>query len=1164
MPSSLCVHCGFNNPPGMRFCGNCGKKLPLDTSALVASAASREYIPETVGVMMGADLMERFRVAGLNATGQRRTVTILFADLSGFTVLSRSVDTEEVFLIIQQFMNLLIKDVYKYDGMVDKMLGDGLMAIFGAPIAHEDHPELAIRAAAEMMEDVRKFNHQIHEIHRDKIPHDLQLSMHIALHSGEVIVGGIGSNMLMNYTAIGDTVNLTSRLLDAANPGVILVSETCAQRVQKIAEFQPAGPFWLKGYEQPVSAYQFVGLLEGDSATRQLRMIRSPIVGRESQLSNIMKLMSDVQTESKGRMVFLHGEAGIGKSRLISEIRTTLIEKNIISITGHCFTYKKSIQYWVLQDMLRHFLNLSGNETRTEQIKIITAHIRNLPMQNKPDTVMLILWLLGTLPQAEFQKTAVSLLDPEQLQREIFFTVRDILFQTASDRPLVLIFEDMHWADESSLQFLAFISRKMLDLPILVIVATRTVSDDNFVNLIKIAGAELGNRLSQVPLQRLDGSASRTLVQNLLHPHFIPEGVINRLVNLGNGNPFFLEELVRILIEQGLIHHEDGWRSNEKEMEEFSLKIPDTIQGLILSRFDHLSAVQRRLLQVASIIGRDFNSNLLREVLKISDPILFEEILQQLVERGILERYSDFKGQDFRFTHILMSDTIYSSLLSGDKSELHGSIAQSIEILYQNRIEEFIDVLARHFIYSNDRAKALQYCIKAGNLSAEKYAVEQARKYYSQAESLMATVPHQHFQAAEVYSGLGNMQVFKGEYSQALDSYRKATNRLAEAACGSDEFLQLSRLNRLTAEVYEKLGQYPEAINYLNQAGELLKLTDNKEPIESIWQLHDLGWIQFRQGNLVDAENTLLQAINNLQETAQPALYASLCNRIAGVYYQQSKFRDSIDYLQRSILIREKIGDKVAVSRSSNNLGLLQWKMGDWEAASASFQRSLQSHQSLGDIEGEVNVRANLGLLWMDRGDLPESQYQLTTALNLAEKLNLTYHAAMNHLHLSKLYFLKGEFDKGIEATLSGSSLFAEINAQEILPDLKVSEGLNWYGNGDFAKAKTCAQDALKLADEINSANKITDDRGRAYRLLAEVALQENDIDRAGKYLNQADLIFKKTGDELEQARDMVLNAEISEHSNDKVSAVTFQRLAREIFTRHGAEIDLKRMDAKK
>ena len=1163
MPSLLCVHCGFNNPPGMRFCGNCGNKLPVDTSALIASAASREYIPETVGVMMGADLMERFRVAGLNATGQRRTVTILFADLSGFTILSRSVDTEEVFLIIQQFMNLLIKDVYKYDGMVDKLLGDGLMAIFGAPIAHEDHPELAIRAASEMMEDVRKFNHQIHETYGEKIPSDLQLSMHVALHSGEVVVGGIGSNMMMNYTAIGDTVNLTSRLLDAANPGVILASDACYQRVQRIAEFQPVGPFWLKGYDQPLSAYQFVNLLEGDENTRHIRMIRSPMVGRESHLATVLKQVDDVCETAKGRMTFLHGEAGIGKSRLITEVRTALNEKSIISITGHCFTYKKSIQYWVLQDMLRHFLNLSGNETQNDLIRIITGHIKNLPNQNKPETVQLLLWILGVLKQADFQKTRVSLLDPQQLQREVFLIVRDVIFQTAATQPVVLLFEDMHWADESSLQFLSFISRQMVDMPVMVVVATRTLTEEHFDTLIQTAGKELGDRLELLSLDRLDASASQQLVQNLFHPHLIPEQVTARLVNLGNGNPFFLEELVRMLIEKGLVHYEEGWRSTEEQLEEFSLEIPDTIQGLILSRFDRLSAVQRRLLQVASIIGRDFNSHLLREVLKITDPILFDEILQQLVERGILERYSDFKGQDFRFTHVLMSDTIYSSLLSGDKSELHGLIGQSIELLYHNRIEEFVDVLARHFVFSNDREKALHYCIQAGNLSAEKYAVEQARSYYRQAEELMATVPHQHTQAAEVYTGMGNMQVFKGEYPQALESYRKAAGRLRETVCGPTEYLLLSRLYRLMAEVFEKLGQYDDAIKHLDEAHALLKLGDESDPLEMIWQLHDLGWIQFRQGDLVSAETTLREGIDNLQEDLQPALFASLCNRLAGVYYQQSRLDESIDYLQRSILLREKIGDKVAVSRSSNNLGLLQWRMGDWEAASKSFQRSLQSHQQLGDVEGEVNVRANLGLLWMDRGDLPEAQYQLTTAQNLAEKLNLSYHVAMNHLHLSKLYHLQQDYDAGLQAAQKGSQIFQEIGAQEILPDLKVSEGVIWLSKGDFNHARECARAAISTADEVNAENKITEDRGRAYRLLAEVSLHENDLEQAEGNLLLADEIFQRTGDELEQARDLALNAAISDRQNDTVSSSNYRQLAREVFKRLGAQSDLNQLDAK-
>lgn len=233
MPNLLCQKCGFNNPPGMRFCGNCGNRLPQDTASLIADSSVQGSLPGTVGVMMGADLLERFRVAGLNAAGQKRNVTILFVDMSGFTILSQVLDTEDVYVMIQQFTSLLIKDVCKYDGMVDKLMGDGLMAIFGAPIANENSPEMALRAANDMQLDIIQFSDQINEKFEGQFGKKIDLSLHIALHYGEVIVGGIGSNMLMNYTAIGDTVNLAHRLLEATNPGEMLVSQEVYKKQRK-------------------------------------------------------------------------------------------------------------------------------------------------------------------------------------------------------------------------------------------------------------------------------------------------------------------------------------------------------------------------------------------------------------------------------------------------------------------------------------------------------------------------------------------------------------------------------------------------------------------------------------------------------------------------------------------------------------------------------------------------------------------------------------------------------------------------------------------------------------------------------------------------------------------------------------------------------------------
>lgn len=1144
----------------MRFCGNCGAQLDIDTSNLVATAASNKYIPETVGVMIGADLMERFRVAGLNAAGQRRTVTILFADLSGFTALSQQLDTEEVFLIIQQYMNVLIKDVYKFDGMVDKMLGDGLMAIFGAPIAHENHPELALRAANEMMNDIREFSYQIHERYGSKLSTELHISMHIALHSGEVIVGGIGSNMLMNYTAIGDTVNLASRLLNAAESGQILVSRPVYQRLKTNIEFRAVGPFWLKGYEKQVTAYQFVQIIEEEVSNRVLKM-RSPLVGRDTQLKALNDLVEQVKSTNQGSLGIIFGEAGIGKSRLMTEFRANLTEAGIISVAGHCYTYKKSIQYWVLQDILRHYLNISGNESLPAMKQIAKKHTRPSGTYTHEETTALLLWVLGVLPRADFQKNRLSYLDPEQLQREIFILVRDILFTQAQNGPMVFIFEDLHWADESSLQFLSFLSRVLKEHPILVLASTRSINDDIFSPMVRSYQTDLDDRFRLIELPRLGDDDVGILIGNLLSPHELPEKLVSRIIHLGNGNPYFIEELIRSLIEQNIIVYDQTWKVTSDKKNTQGFNIPDTLQGLILSRFDRLSAAQRRLLQVASIIGRDFSSNVLRDVLRIGDPSFFDDVLSQLVKRGILENYSDFKGQDYRFTHILMSDTIYSTLLSGDKSELHGMVAHTIEKLNPERIDELVDVLARHYLYSNDGAKALHYCILAGKQSADKYAIVQALKYFRNAENLMASIPHQNTQASDVYAGLGNIQVFRGEYQNALDSYRKAANRLQETLCSREDFQKLARIHRQIAEVFEKLGKYQDALDNITFAQDLLKMNGTADPVELVQQFHDLGWIQFRQGNLSAAEDSFLTGLHSLDVNTQPALFASICHRLASVYFQQSRFSEAVELLQRSIGFREKIGDKIAVARSSNNLGLLQWKLGDWNEALESFRRSLKGHQALGDVEGEVDVLSNLGRLLVERGDFPQAEETLRAALKKSSSLNLSYQAATVCLHLGNLYFYTERYDQALDCVNTSIELFDSIHSIEAIPELKTLEGNIWLMKNDLPKASWCADRALEMADQVTGENRTTNDHGRAYRLQGAIAFTQNDLAVAADCLGLSEEIFQRTGDVLEQARNLVFKSLLASKKGDHTRAKNFKSRARQVFEQYGAKADTKMVD---
>ena len=582
MSNLLCQKCGFNNPPGMRFCGNCGNRLPQDTASLIADPSVQNSLPGAVGVMMGADLLERFRVAGLNAAGQKRNVTILFVDLSGFTVLSQILGTEDVYVIIQQFTSLLIKDVYKYDGMVDKMMGDGLMAIFGAPIANENSAEMALRSANDMQLDMKQFSEQINEKYLKQVDKKIELNLHIALNYGEVIVGGIGSNLLMNYTAIGDTVNLAHRLLEASAPGVMLVSQQVYQQTKNLAEYKSVGPYKLKGIEEPVFALEFIAIRETPSKGKTDIEISSPTVGRDKELAQLAEVTESIQYSGKGKVLLVEGEAGIGKSRLLSEYEKYLTTNQIKPIIGHCYTYKKNIQYWVLQDILRHYFNAGKTDDSSQFEKQVIHKLNQIVPTEIDDYLVVIDRLFGAGFSRVKKHDLPEKMDPAQVQNKIFWTIRNLFERESYNKPTVLVFEDMHWADESSLAFLAYLYKVIPDLPILVVIVSRPPLEANTLTLYDEWEKLVRGRFTRIFLERLSLDHSEEMIKHLLPQSKLPVELISKITHLAGGNPLFLEEIIRMLIDRRMILLKNNcWELESKEGTVENLMIPDTLQGLI-------------------------------------------------------------------------------------------------------------------------------------------------------------------------------------------------------------------------------------------------------------------------------------------------------------------------------------------------------------------------------------------------------------------------------------------------------------------------------------------------------------------------------------------------------------------------------------------------------
>ncbi len=1150
--STQCLNCGFINPPGMRFCGNCGTRLPEDeTSIQEATTVS----PEQIGAMVGADLLERFRRAGLEAAGQRRTVTVLFADLSDYTRLSEHIDSEELYDLIRQYINLLASDVYKYEGMVDKFTGDGLMALFGAPIAHENNSELAVRSAIDMLNDVAALSREM----KDRIGSELKVR--IGLHAGPVIVGGIGSNLLMNYTAIGDTVNLAQRLEAATGPGTILVSETVYQQTRALFDFEIVPNLTLKGVEHVTAGYKMIGQKSIPGSLRGIEGLKAPMVGREAEMRQLMQAIGALATYKQGQLVMIMGEAGLGKSRLVSELKMLTHPVPVSILEGQSLIYRRSVTYWVFLDLLRNYLKVTP-DTPGEQISAKLRQFVTAALDSRSAEVLpYIEHLMLLTPSDSDAARRIELLDASQLRQQVFLAVRDLLVAEARQRPLVLILEDLHWADEASLGLLRFLLDSISQTPLLILSVTRPFQSGPLEDLAEYARKNLPDRFTIIQLQGLSAPQSEQLLTRLLEIPNLPASLRDQIVQRAAGIPFYLEEILRMLIDQGVLNRVNHQWVFGEGADLTKLGVPDTLQGLILARFDRLEKGLRQVLQIASAIGWEFDRRVLETSLLSVDGPAVRQALGQLVEREFIQIQPDTSDSGFTFKNVLISDAIYSTLLKRDKVDIHGQIGEAIEQVYANRLDSQTDLLAKHYAWSNKRDKALHYLILAGQKSSRGYQNSQARLYFDEALSILSEIKHLPYQAFHVHSGLGDVLILAGEYQPAREHYETALELLG----AEDPNLyaeECSDLKRKIGMTYERQGDYTQALVCMAESQRMLDTLPLALPAEKARILNDIGWIHFRHGSVDDAEKNLLAALQLAQDTPRYDLTASIYNRLGGVYFNTGKLELASSYVQKSLALRQEIGDIVAVARSHNNLGLLDWKRGKWDSALENFTRSLELHANLGDVEGAIELQTNLGLLQLDRGHMDEAKKHLEVALATAQKIGHSYIVGVTYWYFSRLYLSLEDWQTALDYSSRSMKILEELGDSQNLVDVHINQGQAWLGLGNIASARQQADKAISLFDQANSsaAQGPAENLGRALRLQGEIVLNSGEYENANKFLEEAAAIFTAVGNQLEQGRSAVTLALLASARSDNTGARVHLNEARLIFRQLGAEQDLRRL----
>lgn len=696
----------------------------------------------------------------------------MFADISGFTALSEKMDPEQVRRLINNCFDQLVPLVEKYGGVVDKFIGDEIMVLYGAPVAHEDDPVRALRTALEMMDALEDFNAQ----------HGTNLGMHAGINTGLVVAGGIGSQGRQQYSVIGDTVNLAARLESASERGEIYVGPDTYAMATGLFEFEALEPIKVKGKAEPVQVYR---LLAGKAHTRRLRGLvglASPMVGRDSELAALVQVSEAVQAGS-GRLAVIVGEAGLGKTRLITEWQAAA-SSSLHWATGQCLSYGQGLAYHLLIDVLHALLDVPAAAAEAETRAALHAMTDDLFGDSALDIYPYLGHLLS-LQLAEEAQGRVKPLEPQALQAQYLAALRQFLQKLAARQPIGLILEDIHWADPSSTDLIIKLLPLTSEAPILFCLTARPERDVPGWELVSTARQQMGSSLAELDLSTLSDADSQQLMANILETEALPDRVCNLILQRAEGNPLFVEEVIRMLIDRQAVTQEDSRWVIQKEVE--SVEIPDSLHGLLLARIDRLPDDAKHTLRVASVIGRQFSARVLDDVLvgkQNVGPGFFDESqhrrrimtakqhLTYLESNGLLRPAQSHPEPEYLFRHALVQEVAYESLLLADRQKLHRQVGETLERLYADQLDELAPLLGQHFARAGEAQKAIHYLLQAGDQARALYAHREAIDSYQQVLAFLREASD-HERAARTLMRLGLTYHNAFDFEQAGQAYEE-------------------------------------------------------------------------------------------------------------------------------------------------------------------------------------------------------------------------------------------------------------------------------------------------------------------------------------------------------------------------------------------------------
>jgi adenylate cyclase len=1105
-----CAECGVENPGEARFCMGCGAALERRCAACDSPA------PEGASFCMscGAALAETEPAAtserGAQATvaedtvssqelDERRTATVLFADLSGYTAIAEELDPESVKRLLERILTRLSEEVQRYGGYVDKFIGDNVMAIFGAPVAHGDDAERAVRAGLGMQAAMDEVNEPLAE------QHGVTFALCVGINTGEVLAGHVGDS----YTVIGDSVNVAARLQAAARPGTVTVGESTFQATREAIEYDALEePLELKGKAQPVHAWEALRPGRSPAAAESVAApARAPLVGRGGELAQLHDLVARVQRRRVSHMATVIGEAGVGKSRLLREFERELGGRAGAPLVrrGRCLPYGASVAYWPLGEVIRAECAIVDGDPPAIAWKKLSARLGELlddgdreSAKSSRAKAALIGRLLGIEAPGEPALSEEG--DAQRAREALFAAVRSCIEGLAREGPLVLVWEDIHWADEGMLDLIEHLVQ-WARAPVLQICLSREELLER-----RVGWGGVRRDSTTVFLEPLGESDTRELIASLLALDEPSESVIATVATRAEGNPLFAEEMVRRLAE------EEGASAAE---------LPATVQALLAARLDSLEPFQRRLLAHAAVVGRTFWEGALGPVVEAEGGDL-HEALRVLREKDIvvLGDSSTLAGEpELAFKHALIRDAAYEMLPKAVRAQKHFEVARFIELRAGERVEEVVALLAEHYARAAQlgfelslapaemepyRAKALHYLEAAGDAATALYSNAEA---FSQYQSACEQTGADGRALARLLEKQGDVALRLGRVDAAIAVWEQAL----EYHSGQDDLQQVAELHRKIGAALAHKGERKQAIEHHQRGINLIK---DGEPTLALVRLYEeAAWLYTQTGDnmlAIYASEKALRLAEQLGEIRAASRGHSTLGRVFGRIGDSAKAREN---LERAVeLARGSDAHEVVLALTA--LGHhLESSEGDYEQAAGAYRDALELAQQIGDVPAEIELHAAVAQLALYAADWEQVARSSDASAELSEREGLVGKLCLPYALRGRLHWREGRWKDSEDCYRRAHQLAEQIGWSEVSFDSLYGWSNTLRDQGELDGAQTALSRALDVCERAGLIVQSIQANSARALLFAMAGLRERGAQAAEEAVALAERVHYPVGE---------------------------------------------------